>query len=182
MNRIIRHLPQPPHPGSGSNRANPQEPRPEDPIVRQYRFLLRTAPVDALEAAHVEALRSLEPTDRFMVLETVQKVLVAGLRLGPGDLGKLSHLIVTGERRAPGALLTSCPHVVLNRLADLVIHSEAAFGLFAGYSSWDGAEPQAEPSTDDSPFAEQWHEGQDVPAVYRGLGGSAANPESFLGY
>ena len=150
--------------------------------MRQYRYLLRTAPADALEAAHVEALKALEPGDRLMVLETVQRVLVAGLRLGPGDIGKLSHLVVTGERRAPGALLTSCPDVVLNRLAALVIHTEAAFGLFAGYASWDGVEPAADPSTDDSPFAEHWHEGHDAPAVYRGLGGSAANPESFLDY
>lgn len=150
--------------------------------MRQYRFLLRTAPTDALEAAHVEALKALEATDRLAVLETVQRVLVAGLRLGPGEIGKLAHLVITGERRAPGALLTSYPDVVLKRLASLVIHSEAAFGLFGGYASWDGAEPPADPSTDDSPFAEHWHEGHDAPAVYRGLGGSAANPESFLGY
>ena len=31
----------------------------EDVVVRQYRFLLRTAPADALEMAHVEALSGL---------------------------------------------------------------------------------------------------------------------------
>src|SRR5690242_17707032 len=41
-----------------------QQPSPgaaEDQAVRQYRFLLRTAPQDALEAAHVDALSAIGP-------------------------------------------------------------------------------------------------------------------------
>ena len=45
----------------------------EDPVVRQYRFLLRTAPSDALEAAHAEALPTLEPHTRAAVLAAVQE-------------------------------------------------------------------------------------------------------------
>ena len=86
----------------------------EDPVVRQYRFLLRTAPSDALEAAHAEALPTLEPHTRAAVLAAVQERLVAGLRLGPDDITRLAHLVTLGERRAPGYVVggldsaTSC--------------------------------------------------------------------------
>jgi hypothetical protein len=53
----------------------------------------------------------------------------------------MAHLVTSGERRVPGALLASYPELVLQRLAALVIHDEAVFGLFDGYASWDGAEP-----------------------------------------
>lgn len=128
-------------------------------MVRQYRFLLRTAPVDALEAAHVEALGALQTSDRLVVLGTVQTVLVAGLRLGVDDVHALAHLVTSGERRVPGSLLTNCPARVLQRLAAKVIYSEAAFGLFGGYAGWDGAEP--EPPRDDADMAgwdERWHQ------------------------
>lgn len=131
----------------------------EDPVVRQYRFLLRTAPVDALEAAHVEALGALEADDRLAVLGTVQSVLVAGLRLGVDDVRAVAHLVTSGERRVPGALLTSCPQPVLRRLADKVIYSEAAFGLFGGYAGWDGAEPEPSPDVADmAGWDEHWHQ------------------------
>ena len=177
MNRIARHL----HHGnddSSPRRANQEGPPAEDPVVRQYRYLLRTAPADALEAAHVEALNALEPPDRAVVLSTVQTVLVAGLRLGPNDTAALAHLISTGERRVPGALLTSYPDVVRNKLGANVIHSEAAFGLFSGYAGWDGADPPRNQDTDDSPYAEQWHEGQDTPAKYRGLAAAPPTPKA----
>jgi hypothetical protein len=159
VNRIIRRLPHLSHGDRESERANQEAVPAEDPVVRQYRFLLRTAPADALEAAHLEALRALEASDRLVVLSTVQTVLVAGLRLGADDVHPLAHLVTSGERRVPGALLANCPERVLRRLAGKVIHSEAAFGLFSGYAGWDGAEP--EPSPDDADMAgwdEHWHQ------------------------
>ena len=55
--------------------------RVEDPVIRQYRFLLRTAPLDALEAAHVEALTPMAPEVRAAVLSGVQE--------GSGEVGDL---------------------------------------------------------------------------------------------
>jgi hypothetical protein len=49
----------------------PSRGTPEDQVVRQYRYLLRTAPPDALEAAHVEALSAIGPDHRETVLRTV---------------------------------------------------------------------------------------------------------------
>jgi hypothetical protein len=131
----------------------------EDPVVRQYRFLLRTAPPDALEAAHVEALPVLDPDTRAAVLAAVQERLVAGLRLGPDDITRLAHLVTLGERRAPGYVVGGLDSAALLRLSEAVIASEASFGLFTGYAAWDGTEPEVrEPRGDMAGFDETWHQ------------------------
>lgn len=117
-------------------------PRVEDPLERQYRFLLRTAPADAMEAAHVEALGAVPENVRAAVLLTVQEALVAGQRLTTADRGSLARLVTVGERRTPGTFLAACPSVARRRLAEAVVDSEAVFGLFGGYAVWDGAEPE----------------------------------------
>ena len=111
-------------------------------MVRQYRYLLRTAPPDAMEAAHAESLPRLGEADRAAVLAAVQTGLVAGQRLTPEAGPTIAHLVVTGEHRDPGAFLRACPPGSLRTLAQAVIHSVAVFGLFGGYASWDGAEPE----------------------------------------
>jgi hypothetical protein len=113
----------------------------EDQTVRQYRYLLRTAPADALQAAHHDALDSLGDDTRSLVLTGVQEGLVAGQRLGPGDTAAIARLVSIGERRNPRGFLDACEPAALRRLADAVIHSEAAFGLFSGYAAWDGTDP-----------------------------------------
>ena len=115
--------------------------QPEDQAVRQYRYLLRTAPLDALQAAHHEALDHLSEDQRTLVLAAVRDGLVAGQRLSPGDTSAIARLVSIGGRRDPRAFLDACDPTVLHALADAVISAEAAFGLFAGYAAWDGADP-----------------------------------------
>ncbi|TPG14948.1 hypothetical protein [Pedococcus bigeumensis] len=130
---------------------------PEDQTVRQYRYLLRTAPLDALEAAHIDALAAIDPAHREVVLRTVQAELVAGAHLRPDDITPLAHLATLGERRSPGVLTRSVPAPALTALADAVINSEPAFGLFSGYAAWDGLDPEPPEEQDDSEHAEKWH-------------------------
>ena len=127
------------------NVHHPPSPADEDPLVRQYRYLLRTAPADALEHVHHEALAELSSDDRAAILRTVREQLLAGQRLEADDVPALSRLVVLGERRPPGALLHHCPPAVLARLADKALVSEAAFGLLTGYAAWDGREPEPPP-------------------------------------
>jgi hypothetical protein len=142
----------------------------EDPVVRQYRFLLRHAPADALEAAHDEALRALPPLLRAGLLRSVQERLVAGLRLGPGDVGALAHLMTLGERRTPGCVLAGIAPGPLRVLAEAVIDTEAAFGLFSGYAVWDGAEPEAPLLRGDmAGWDEAWHQRLGSPVLDHGL-------------
>jgi hypothetical protein len=148
----------------------------EDPVVRQYRFLLRTAPVDALEAAHAESLPRLSDADRAAVLSAVQTGLVVGQRLAPDATAKIAHLVVNGEHRTPGAFLHSWSPASLHALAHAVIHSQSCFGLFAGYASWDGAEP--EPIDDSAwrdagfnPDSGRWNLERHIPLELGGGGG-----------
>jgi hypothetical protein len=116
----------------------------EDPVVRQYRFLLREASPDAVEVAHSEALARLGEEQCRAVLAAVRRGLVAGQRLRPTDSDQLAHLIVLGERRSPNAFLAACEPQTLLALSRAVIHSEACFGLFGRYAAWDGADPEPE--------------------------------------
>ena len=115
---------------------------PEDQTLRQYRFLLRTAPLDALQAAHHEALDRLTDGERVRILTAVQDGLVAGQRLGPGDTAAMARLVSIGERRNPRGFLDACDPTALGLLAQAVNQAEAVFGLFSGYAGWDGAEPE----------------------------------------
>jgi hypothetical protein len=121
----------------------------EDQTVRQYRYLLRTASPDALQAAHREALDRLDEGQRAAVLAAVRAGLVAGQRLTPDATGAIARLVSIGERREPRAFLDACDPVALHALADAVVNAEAAFGLFAGYAAWDGADPEPSSFGDD---------------------------------
>ena len=116
----------------------------EEPVVRQYRFLLRQASPDAVEVAHTDALSRLGEEQRRAILTAVQRGLVAGQRLQPGDTTHIAHLIVLGERRSPNAFLAACEPRVLLALSQAVIRSDACFGLFGPYAAWDGADPDTE--------------------------------------
>jgi hypothetical protein len=152
----------------------------EDLVVRQYRYLLRSAPTDALEHVHLEALAEVSSDDRATVLRTVQEQLVAGLRLEPDDIPHLSRLVVLGERRSPGALLRHCPAEPLRRLADAALLSEAAFGLLTGYAAWDGLDPEPAPPP---PPEDEWqarkHRNWNDPADYPYAYG--ANGAGYMG-
>lgn len=114
----------------------------EDPVVRQYRYLLRTAPADALEAAHAEAIPLLSEAHQESLLGTLRRSLLVGDHLTSSDHVKIAHLVTNGERRSPGQLLSALPAEVLQDLAASVLRSEASFGLLGGYAQWDGAEPE----------------------------------------
>lgn len=137
----------------------------EDQVVRRYRYLLATAPADALQAAHAEALEGLDEPGREAVLRAVQEGLVAGGRLRPGDTVAVARLVVHGEQRAPGEFRRACDPATLHALADRVVGSEAAFGLLGGYADWDGADREpvdpgvdhgGGPGKDGDPAAEAW--------------------------
>ena len=126
---------------SGAARSDGPVAPDEDPVVREYRYLLRTAPADALEAAHAEALAGPASGVRAAVLDAVREAFVAGQRVSPDRTTVTARLVVAGERRSPGAFLAACDPGALVVLARGVVGSEAAFGLFTGYAAWDGAEP-----------------------------------------
>jgi hypothetical protein len=122
----------------------------EDPVVRQYRFLLRTAPIDALVAAHAEALPRLDPMFRAALLRVAQEAGAAAPGLTLDETATLAQVLAAGERRSPGALLLGYDDASRQRLSQAAVTSNAAEDLFGGYDDWDGAEAEiavAEPVT-----------------------------------
>ena len=122
-----------------------------EPLVRQYRYLLRSAPADALENAHREALPELSTPHRAAVLDAVRTSMASGAHIAADDTLPLAHLVVFAEKKFPGAFLAACPPEALRALAGHVLVAEASFGLLGGYAAWDGAEP---PPVDDSAYAD----------------------------
>lgn len=118
-------------------------------MVRQYRYLLATAPVDALEGIHVEMLDAMSGAQRGLVLQALGDAFGTGRHLGADEVRKIAHLIATGAARHPRAWLEGLPPAVARELAEDALNSEAAFGRLNGYVDWDGT--SAEPTDHTGP-------------------------------
>lgn len=113
----------------------------EDPVLRQYRYVLTTGSVDALVGAHKEALQRISGVDRRAVLQAVRETFNTGHHLSADDVSGLAHLVTVGAHRSPGAWTTGLPATVARRLAGSALVAESSFGLLGGYASWDGLSP-----------------------------------------
>lgn len=91
----------------GTNRTERQrsEPRSADEqAVDRYRYLLRTAPPDAIEEAHAEAFAQLTPAQRQQVLQELARDLPASERANSSDPQALARMATRAEMRQPGFL------------------------------------------------------------------------------
>lgn len=79
--------------------------RSEDEIaVERYRYLLRTAPPDAVEEVHAEAFAALTPQQRRLVFEELSKNAAASDRPASDDPRTLARSATRSELRQPGFL------------------------------------------------------------------------------
>lgn len=93
------------------DRANPRgdaQPSDDERAVERYRYLLRTAPPEAIEQTHAEAFARLTPEQRRMVLDALASELPQGERdaaLRGGDApGALARVATRAELRQPGSM------------------------------------------------------------------------------
>ena len=114
----------------------------ERPQVRQYRFLLGTADLDALVAVHREALASLDVLIRAHILRTSQDTTLNGRDLTVDDVDGLAELLCTAEVQAPGIIVGALTEAALERLAHRVTTHPDAEPLLEGYGGWDGVDPE----------------------------------------
>src|SRR5215472_4646809 len=87
--------------------ATPQ-PLTDEQAIARYRYMLRTAPPEAIEQAHAEAFAALTPEQRRMVLEELKREMpeierTAAARAGDNP-GALAQLATRAEIRQPGAM------------------------------------------------------------------------------
>jgi len=132
----------------------------EDVVVRQYRYLLATATLDALEGIHVEVLDAMPEVERIAVLRSLGDSFGTGGHLGAEQVGKIAHLVAVGGHRHPRAWIEGLGPELARRLAQGALDSEASFGRLNGYAFWDGtsAEPveQAGPNDGFDPSANRY--------------------------
>ena len=86
-------------PGQGPNRQMTDQ-----QAVERYRYLLRTAPPEAIEEAHAEAFSRLTPDQRRMVLEQLSAQVPPSERATSEDPRSLARMATRAEMRQPGTM------------------------------------------------------------------------------
>jgi hypothetical protein len=88
---------------SASSRAAPDELTDEQALER-YRYLVRTAPPDAIEQAHEEAFARLTPEQRRMALRDLSAAVPEHERTGGDDPRSLARMATRAETNRPGTV------------------------------------------------------------------------------
>jgi hypothetical protein len=78
--------------------------RAQQSAVQRYRYLLRTAPPEAIEEAHAEAFAALTPEQRREVLAELSAVTPENERPTSDDPESLARAATRAEMRQPGTL------------------------------------------------------------------------------
>ena len=88
---------------SASSRAAPGELTDEEALER-YRYLVRTAPPDAIEQAHEEAFARLTPEQRRLALRDLSEVVPEHERTGGDDPRSLARMATRAETNRTGTV------------------------------------------------------------------------------
>ena len=76
----------------------------DEAAIERYRYLLRTAPPEAIEQAHAEAFAKLTPEQRRTVLTELGSQVPASERAASDDPKALARMATRAEMRQPGLL------------------------------------------------------------------------------
>jgi hypothetical protein len=90
--------PHPPEPGTTHQAGRDEE------AIRRYRYLLRTAPPEAVEQAHAEAFAQLTPDQRRQVLGQLANHVPEYEQVRDDDPRTLARMATRAEMRQPGFL------------------------------------------------------------------------------
>ncbi|KRF25280.1 hypothetical protein [Phycicoccus sp. Soil803] len=127
----------------------------DDRAIARYRYLLRTAPPEALEQVHAEAFARLTPEQRQQVLAELSSGLPAGESPPTADPQSMARAATRAELRQPGYLEQTFSRgrfgggmvggglgmggtimgSMMGTIAGVVIGSAIADSLFDGYDS-----------------------------------------------
>ena len=88
----------------GAARGSGAAPSSDEQALARYRYLLRTAPPDQIEQAHVEAFAQLTADQRRQVLAQLAAAVPAGERPRTDDPRSLARAATRAELRQPGTL------------------------------------------------------------------------------
>ncbi|KZE90346.1 MULTISPECIES: hypothetical protein [unclassified Agromyces] len=104
--RAARPAPAVPQAPYGHAASAPQRPRPsEDELaIERYRYLLRTAPPESIEAVHAEAFAKLTPEQRQEVYRALADSAPPGERVVSDEPSALARAATRAELRSPGTV------------------------------------------------------------------------------
>lgn len=104
--RDRRPAPQVPQAPYGQSQRPPQRPPLSDDelAIERYRYLLRTAPPESIEAVHAEAFAKLTPEQRQQVYRSLAEQAPAGERVTSDDPQALARAATRQELRQPGSM------------------------------------------------------------------------------
>lgn len=143
----------------------PQAPQSNDPALERYRYLLRTAPPDAVEQAHAEAFAALTPQQRVQATNALNPQLAEPERIpasSSSDPNALARAATRAEMARPGSLERtfggaggSFGGTLMSSIAGTFIGSAIAHQFLGGFNDQpaEASEPVAaadESSMDDS--------------------------------
>jgi hypothetical protein len=83
------------------------EASPDEQALQRYRYLVRTAPPEAIEQAHREAFEKLTPAQRQQLLQELNAAAPANERIADpsrADPQALARMATRAELRQPGAI------------------------------------------------------------------------------
>jgi hypothetical protein len=137
----------------------------DEQAVERYRYLLRTAPPEAIEQVHAEAFAQLTPEQRRLVLEGLNNDLPAQERADRDDPRSLARLATRAELRRPGTLERTFGGIdprgfragaggllggsFLNTVAAVVVGTAIADAIFADGGDAEGYQDGAEAASAD---------------------------------
>ncbi|WP_157005967.1 hypothetical protein [Agromyces laixinhei] len=102
LDRIFGGVPaEPPTPQAGPAGRRLSD---DELAVERYRYLLRTAPPESVEAVHAEAFAKLTPQQRQAVFASLSSEAPAGERLVSDEPSALARAATRAELRAPGSV------------------------------------------------------------------------------
>jgi hypothetical protein len=189
-------------------KSPPPRPRPEAPVastedeqaIARYRYLLRTAPPEAIEEAHAEAFAQLTPEQRAMVLQGLKDELPpaeSGSYANQSEPGPLARLATRAELRRPGTMERvfggggmgrggmgmggMFGGTLLSSIAGSFIGTAIAHQLLGGFGSpWMGAEAGgADAGQGDAPADEGGSDYADTGGDYADAGGDMGDFGGF---
>ncbi|HEX5745827.1 MAG TPA: hypothetical protein VFZ09_06265 [Archangium sp.] len=133
-------------PSSRTERRGAAVPSADEQALARYRYLLRTAPPEALEQAHAEAFAQLTPAQRAQVLRELSRALPmaegSAAAANDPDPRALARMATRAELRQPGTLERSFGGMslggmfagsLLGSIAGTVIGSAIAHQFLGGF-------------------------------------------------
>jgi hypothetical protein len=152
LNRLFGDQPEPRE--DPQRRATPRHPSgvaggtsgqlTDEQAIERYRYLLRTAPPEAIEQTHAEAFAQLTPEQRRQVLEGLSQELPPQERSDRDDPQSLARMATRAELRRPGTLERTFGGMypggvggfmagnILSTIAGVVVGSAIADAIFGG--------------------------------------------------